>query len=78
MNFDLLRKRAAISNLFGKSRAEIRIACLPKGRKFKNLNFFRFKLESKDKKIAAACCLRSKLYAIKYLNDSELIKLKGR
>ena len=44
----------------------------------KNLNFFRFKLESKDKKISAACCLRSKLYAIKYLNDSELIKLKGR
>ena len=68
MNFDLLRKKSA----------EIRIACLPNGGKFKNLNFFRFKLESKDKKISAACCLRSKLYAIKYLNDSELIKLKGR
>ena len=37
----------------------------------------RFKLESKDAKIVAACCLRSKLYALLYEDSKELLKMKG-
>ena len=41
------------------------------------LIFFRFKLESKDARIVAACCLRSKLYALIYEDSTELVKMKG-
>ena len=40
--------------------------------------FYRFKLESKDAKILAACCLRSKLYSILYQNQIQLVKMKGQ
>jgi hypothetical protein len=40
--------------------------------------FYRFKLESKDEKIIASCCLRSKLYSILYENQIPLIKMKGQ
>ena len=49
---------------------------------WRNLNqfyiFFRFKLENRDWKIVAACCLRSKLYSILYENEIELVKMKGQ
>ena len=42
------------------------------------VNFlFSFKLESKEKTINAAVCLRSKFYALLYNNYEELVKLKG-
>ena len=40
--------------------------------------FFRFKLENRDWKIIAACCLRSKLYSILYEKEIELVKMKGQ
>ena len=43
----------------------------------KSVNFFRFKLESKDARIVAACCLRSKMYALLYEDSTELVKMKG-
>lgn len=34
-------------------------------------------MESKDARIVAACCLRSKLYALLYEDSRELLKMKG-